>query len=314
MNDVKRIARHIVEAVGGISIMGIAGAARHQPSPTPDLEAQPAGGDQEGRHGATPHTVDRPADLAWVELVRMGWVFAGWLLAVVALAETALGHGDVAWSLEMGSKFAVAFVFLTYSTVAALAADKTLSRGIAMFGFQCVLLASGDAVRIFAPAAIASRLARALAFTACSESICAAGMLSQITETVWAKHIRSATLAVFIIHTVFLVAIGNGLSPVFVIFDVVEPLWLCVLCWSQWKAGRVGRKGSMLWSRVSIGFIAIAVGRLLETIMTPSSIGPIAMRTFGLVYAASQYVRFCSNEIYTATGGTTVINIALSES
>jgi hypothetical protein len=295
-----RILNRALVHLGGITVIGL------EAPPSVPQAVKIGGGDPE--QAGEPGAVRRNREgLGEVGICCMYLGIAGQVLAAAAIVEASIGGSATtpACTLEAGSKVAIALSLAVYATAMALIrGSKPMVRGAAMMCAQCLLLAWGDAARTLLPESLSGRVARALAFCACAEGICVAGVDSRVAggermpEGILARRTRLVLLAFPLLRVVsMVVAGGDARSPVYVVFDVVEPLWLCLLCYSQWKKGRVGR-GPSLWRTTCAGLFAVAFGRLAEGLPSGVPIPSMLPRMAGLLIASDMYARYCASMIH----------------
>ena len=300
MPTASEVVRRALSAIGGIAIADIPDPLQHQHA---------AGGDWEADlkdHAAAAATTGGSASARDAEVIVIGHMYAqtaALMLAIVMAAMAASDQRIAAVASEFGAKFALAALLLSYAVLSAFAAAaKDLTRGAALASVMCMAAAWGDCARVLAPRALASPLARAVAFAAAMEAISAAARaFSGPPEGRWgryARRIAMATLAARVVALLLMPA-ASGTAWPFTVLDCAEPPALAVLCWALWSGGRVGRT-RVAWLAVVAGCACAFVGRALGIAAGPASLGAMAARQAGMHLAALQYARVCATAIRAA--------------
>jgi hypothetical protein len=282
---VKAVSDRVLGAVGGISVLGLDG----------DLPLAAHPGD--GEDGGAPMRIYPKEAVGTVGIWGLYMGSAGWLLAVAAVAMCAMDEPTAALTLETAAKAATAMVFGIYATALAFRTTKPLARAVMLFCAHCFLLALGDAARTLSPWSMVGHVARGASFFACSEAICAtASSLNTVPESDVMTHIRHSAIGITAVRAISLAISDDAASPLHAVLGIAEAAWLGVLCWSQWKRGRVGRSPE-LWVCTAGGFFLVALGRVLE-VASSVGLGTLAARLIGLLYAAGTYARFCATGLH----------------
>ena len=282
-----------VSALGGISLVRIDSVHAEPGTASPsavDLEA--VGCDDPGTASAVPHRSAPPPFLA--EATRLLALGVAWTLAMAALVEAAVESGRAACLLEAESTSFVAVAFIVQAIMSCTDKMTALTRGVSAYCLACVFMVVGDTLPAAMRQSLILQLARAVAsLLFYSEAVCA--MAAHSPEWWFGAHVRRFGGVLAVVRASALVFARRGTSPVHVALGIAEPLWLCALCWSHWRGGRVGRR-TWLWAYMCAGFAAMAFGRALEIPGDEwiGSLGALCFRHGGLLCTAAVYGRLAA--------------------